>query len=83
MSKKRKTRQEKIKASFQTPTFSFVKREFDQNLTSLSLKGPSSKSKENSTQIDFSASIKFDILKTFILASFIFAAEAMLYWLWK
>ncbi|MBI4058924.1 hypothetical protein HY404_01645 [Candidatus Microgenomates bacterium] len=87
----RKTRKEKERAQLHHQqisarpgvTFSFVKGEFTTTASSINLPVSKIKSNENTYQSLISGSIRQDLNKTFLLASFIFLIEAMLYWLWK
>ncbi len=103
MARKRKTREEKIRASirrqpkiqekavatsldardFSLPTYRFVNREF-------ASKNPGTKSEftrrekgQNSIQFELLASNKPDLLKTFLISSFILTLELVLYFALK
>lgn len=83
MPKKRKTKEQKIQASagFEPVTFSFVKREFAKGETSEASQAQVLKKAVFSNQTAVLASTKRDLFKTFILASVILVAEAVLYFI--
>ena len=87
MSKKRKTREEKIKASLRTqftkPTFSFVKGEFGNATSGTNSQASSGEQQEKTIQSEILASTYRDLLKTLVIASAIFIIEAVLYLAWK
>lgn len=92
MGKKRKTREEKIRARFRrqaasggetNPTFNFVKREFSEEKTSNQELASKLERPERTNQTLVLASTSRDLLKTFILASLIFTTELVLYFALK
>lgn len=90
MAKKRKTREEKIRAQFRRdptqfpqPTFSFVKGEFDNSKSRTNAKTSFIEKSQSLGQSEFSASTSHDLIKTFAIATFIFALELVLYFAWK
>lgn len=94
MGKKRKTREEKIQAAarramqanvqseFASSIFSFVKGEFDKTKISTNPQKLPVERYEKTDQTAGLASISHDLVKTLVLASVIFVAQAMLYFAW-
>lgn len=96
MAKRRKTRAEKIRASlrqqshkpdnkeqFTSPTFSFVKGEFESTQAQTSSLASKLEKQEKMVQTEILGSGFADLRKTFLIASIIFLIEAVLYLAWK
>ena len=75
--------QNEITSMFEPTAFSFVNREFQSSKTSEADQARMIKRVVNSNQTAILASTRKDLIKTFILASFILLSEAMLYFFWK
>ena len=94
MVKKRKTREQKIRAllrrqaaldgqaQFTTPTFEFVKREFDASKLSSDSQAQNLKRTKTLGRNEIIASSPRDLLKTLVISMLILATEVVLYFAW-